>query len=96
MYTGHVTLLSGWKDSFLVAVDYFTKWSECQPDSSETGVAVTVCLQEEIIKRHGCPKCFLTDNESPYCGQAIQVKCSIWEIYHHTLANYHPEISGMT
>ena len=95
MDTGHVTLPSGRKEYFLVAVDSFTKWAEVRAVTSETGAAVAKFLREEIIERHGCPERLLTDNGSPYRGAAMQEECTRWGIHHHTSAPYHPETNGL-
>ena len=95
MDTGHVTLPSGRKEYFLVAVNSFTKWVEVRAVSSETGAAVALFLREEVIERHGCPERLLSDNGSPYVGQAMQVECAWWGIHHHTSAPYHPETNGL-
>lgn len=53
MNTGHISIPSGRKEHFLLAVESFTKWEEIRAVSSETGEAVAKSLREEIIERHG-------------------------------------------
>ena len=45
----------------VVAIDYFSKWSEARPLYDKTAVSVARFLYDDIICRHGCPRIQIND-----------------------------------
>lgn len=64
--TGHVTLNSGQREYFMVAIDHFTKWFNVQALIKETGNVLALFLRHAISFQHKCPEKLLTKNRPAY------------------------------
>ena len=93
--TGHVTLESGRREYFVLAIDHFTKWVEVQALTKETGTSLANFLRHAIIFRHGCPEKILTDNGPAYAGKIFKQECLKWGIRQFSAATYHPATNGL-
>ena len=78
--TGHITLPSGRREYFLVAVDLFTKWIEVQAVKHETGVQVAHFIEHCVFMRHGCPEQIISDQGPPYASKVVQELCDKWNV----------------
>lgn len=93
--TGHVTMPSGKKEYFLVAVDLFTKWIEVKAVQKENGYQIATFIEECLVMRHGCPELIISDQGPPYASQEVRDMCTKWNIPHSFASTYHPESNGL-
>ena len=89
--TGYITLPSGQKEYFIVAVDFFTKWIEVKTVTHETELQVAQFIEEDVIMRHRCPEMILLDQGPLYNNQVVWDICAKRNIHLVFAARYHPE-----
>ena len=79
----------------VVAVDYFTKWSEARALKEATAKEVSRFIYEDIICRHGCPKRILSDRGTHFNNQLIKDLTNKFDIRHGFSTPYHPKTNGL-
>jgi transposase InsO family protein len=64
----------------LVAVDYFTKWTEVKPLATITGKQVVKFVWEQIVCRFGLPGKIISDNGTQFAGNPFRSWCAELQI----------------
>ena len=78
----------------ITAVEYVTKWAEAEPVPSCTKEVATKFIYENIITRFGCPLTLISDQESHFINQTIQILLKEFLVDHHKSSAYHPRANG--
>jgi len=83
------------KRYIVVAIDYFTKWTEARALERANANEVSTFILEEIICRHGMPKIILSDRGSHFDNQVISELMNRFKIQHRFSTPYHPKTNGL-
>jgi len=51
---------------FVVAIEYFTKWTEAEPVAQITAHKIQSFVWKNIVCRFGVPKCLVSDNGTQF------------------------------
>ncbi|PKI66544.1 hypothetical protein CRG98_013071 [Punica granatum] len=78
----------------LVAIDYFTKWTEAITLASVTAKAVACFLRRDVIAQYGVPATIITDNAKNLNNKVINELCDQFKIQHRNSTPYHPQMNG--
>jgi hypothetical protein len=60
----------------LVAIDYFTKWTEGMPLRNMTHKEVIDFVQEHIVHRFGIPQTLMTDQGASFMSRQYYVQAN--------------------
>ena len=63
------------RQSFLIAVDYYSGYFEVQDLSSMTSICVITVLKS-WFSRHGIPSTAISDNETPFNSEDFKSQCT--------------------
>ncbi|XP_055523194.1 uncharacterized protein K02A2.6-like [Wyeomyia smithii] len=80
-------------DSYLLAVDAYSKWVEIVKTSSTTSVA-TITILRSLFARLGMPETLVSDNGSQFTSAEFRQFCLENGIDHVTTSPYHPQSNG--
>ena len=81
------------RQSFLIAVDYFSGYFEVQDMSSTTSTRVITVLKS-WFSRHGIPMTLISDNGPPFNGEDFKAFSVEWDFHHVTSSPYHAQSNG--
>ncbi|XP_035836934.1 uncharacterized protein LOC110896231 [Helianthus annuus] len=79
---------------FLVAIDYFIKWSEVKPLAKITGKQVIDFVWENIICRYRLPGVLVTDNGKQFAEKPFNVWCKEFRIAQVFYSVAYPKSNG--
>lgn len=79
----------------LVAMDYFSKWPEAYPISSQDAVTIADKFVEEWVTRYGVPQELHSDQGRNFESQIFNQMCSRLEIRKTRTTPLHPQSDGM-
>jgi ribonuclease HI len=78
----------------VVAVDYFTKWTEVEPLANITTTAIQRFLWKNVICRYGVPHAFVTDNGKQFDCEPFRKWCAGLCIRNYFSSPGHPQANG--
>ncbi|BFG25370.1 hypothetical protein CerSpe_116440 [Prunus speciosa] len=78
----------------IVAVDYFTKWTEAEPLATITATRVEHFVWKNIICRYGLPNAIITDNEKQFDSSQFRHLCHRFGINLFFASPAHPQSNG--
>jgi IS30 family transposase len=78
----------------VVAVDYFTKWTEAEALASITTQNVVQFLWKSIVTRFGIPHTFVIDNGRQFDCQPFREWCEKLGIQNFYSSPSHPQVHG--
>ena len=81
------------RQSFLIAVDYFSGYFEVQDMSSTTSTRVITVLKS-WFSRHGIPMTLISDNGPPFNSEDFKAFSVEWDFHHVTSSPYHAQSNG--
>ena len=79
--------------SYLVVVDYYSKYVEIRTLSSTTSTAVVASLKA-IFSRHGIPVTFVSDNGPQFNSEEMRIFAKEYGFQHTTSSPYYPKSNG--
>src|SRR6266511_4328821 len=79
----------------VVAIDYFSRWSEARPLKAANADTVATFLYEEIICRFEAPRILQSDRETYFINEVIQRLTKRFKIKHSLSSPYHPQSNGL-
>lgn len=79
----------------IVAIDYFSKWSEARALSDKSAETVARFLYDEIICRHGCPLIHITDQGREFLNKLISELFHLTGTKQRVTTAYHPQANGL-
>ncbi|KAL0409673.1 UNVERIFIED_CONTAM: hypothetical protein Sradi_1901700 [Sesamum radiatum] len=91
---GPFPLAAGQRKFLLVAVDYFTKWVEAEPQARITEGEVMKFIWRNIIFCFGIPREIVSDNGRQFQGRKIQEWCQGLRIKQRFTTVVHPQSNG--
>jgi hypothetical protein len=74
----------------IVAVDYFTKWTEAMPTFDNTGKTTTLFIFNHIITRFGILQAIVTDHSSHFRNFMMSKLTGKWGLHHENSTPYYP------
>lgn len=80
--------------SYLMMVDYLTKWPVVKQLGSGTGSAVVIECLREVFSDFGQPESIVSDNGPQFSSQEFKRFCSLLGIVHNTSSPLHPSGNG--
>ena len=83
------------RQSFLIAVDYYSGYFEVQDMSTTTSTRVITVLKS-WFSRHGIPMTLISDNGPPFNvnSEDFKVVSVEWDFQHVTSSPYHSQSNG--
>jgi hypothetical protein len=78
----------------VVAVDYFTKWTEVEPLANITTTAIQRFLWKNVVCRYGVPHAFVTDNGKQFDCEPFRKWCAELSIRNYFSSPGHPQANG--
>ena len=81
------------RQSFLVAVDYYSGYFEVQDMNSTTSTRVMTVFKS-WFSRHGIPMTLIGDNRPPFNSEDFKAFIAEWDFHHVTSSPYHPQSNG--
>ena len=81
------------RQTFLIAVDYYSGYFEVQDLSSTTGNRVITVLKTWFA-RHGIPVTLVSDNGPPFNSREFESFSREWDFHHITSSPRHPQSNG--
>jgi len=79
----------------VVAIDYFSKWSEARPLFDKTAVSVARFLYDDIICRHGCPRIQINDQGREFLNSLNDELSRLTGTRQRVTSAYHPQANGL-
>lgn len=79
----------------VVAIDYFSKWSEARPLQDKKASSVARFIYDEIICCHGCPKFEISDQGREFCNHLCEELFKMTGTRHRVTSPYHPQANGL-
>ena len=79
----------------IVAVDYFSKWSEARLLRHANAMTVATFIYKEIVCRFGPPKIIQSDQGTHFVNQVIKQLIEKFRIKHSLSSAYHPQSNGL-
>lgn len=79
----------------VVAIDYFSKWTEARPLKDKTAVSVARFLYDEVICRHGCPKIQINDQGREFVNNLNYELSLLTGTEQRVTSAYHPQANGL-
>jgi transposase InsO family protein len=80
----------------IVAVDYFTKWTEATAVEDADAQTVVKFIHTDIICRHGVPKEITSDRGTEFLNELVTEFERTYRIKHIKTTAYHPQGNGQT
>src|ERR1043166_6074679 len=88
--------LSARKNKYIVvAVDYFSRWSEAKALKIANADSVAKFIYERIICRYETPSVIQTDQGTHFINQVIKQLTDKFKIRHSRSSPYHPQANGL-
>ena len=82
------------KTTYLIVVDYFSRFIEVQKLSNTTASGVITALKA-IFARHGIPSIMISDNGPQYNCKEMREFAGKYNFCHITSSPYHPQSNGL-
>ena len=82
------------KKTYILVVDYFSRYVEVQTLSSTTSPSIIRTLKS-IFARHGIPETFVSDNGPQYSSQEMKDFARDYNFVHVTSSPYYPQSNGL-
>ena len=79
----------------IVAVDYFSRWSEAKPLKEVNTQIIAEFIYDEIICRFGAPQIIQTDRGTHFANEVIKNLSNKFRIKHTLSTPYHPQTNGL-
>jgi hypothetical protein len=79
----------------VVAVEYFSKWTEAKPLATITSATVQKFFWQNIVCRFGVPNAIIVDNGSQFDAKTFKVFCDRIDTRIHFASVRHPESNGL-
>jgi len=79
----------------VIAIDYFTKWSEVRVIKIANMEMVVTFIYEEIICRFGSPRVLQSDKRIHFVNEVIQKLTRRFRVKHILSSPYHPQSNGL-
>jgi len=76
----------------VVAIDYFSKYSEARAIDNKSASNVARFLLEEIICRHGCPSIQINDQGREFCNSVSDELHRLTGVKQRVTSAYHPQV----
>eukprot|EP00253_Pinus_taeda_P027762 PITA_27762 len=86
--------LAGGHGCIIVAIDYFTKWTEVVPALSEGGHSAAQFLFNHVISRFGVPQAIVTDHDKHFCNHMMTELTTQLGLRHDSSTPYYPQANG--
>ncbi|XP_036341596.1 uncharacterized protein K02A2.6-like [Rhagoletis pomonella] len=83
------------KKTYLLVVDYYSKFIECEILSTGYSSTQVIMKLKSIFARQGIPAVFITDNGPPFSSKDFAQFCADWCIEHITSSPYMPRSNGL-
>src|SRR6266540_4595003 len=85
-----------WGNKYIVvAIDYFTKYSEARALSNANAKNVANFIYEDIICRHEYPRKIISDRGTHFNNQVIETLLKRFKIRYNLSTPYHPKTNGL-
>ena len=78
----------------LVAMDYFTKWTEAVPLKNMTHKEVIEFITEHIIHRFGIPQTLTTDQGTSFMSKEVRKFAELYKIKLFNSSSYYAQANG--
>lgn len=91
----HVQTSRGGYRYIIVAINYFSKWTEARALVNANSVEVFNFFVDEVMTRHSVTRILITDNGSPFSNLLINTLCHQFGIKHKYSSAYHPQGNGL-
>ncbi|CAK9165889.1 unnamed protein product [Ilex paraguariensis] len=91
---GPLPLSKGQCKFVVVAVDYFTKWSEAEPLAKITDAKVKDFIWKNLVCRFGIPHAIVSDNAKQFDNKLLNSFCSDLQIKQPHSSPAHPQANG--
>lgn len=78
----------------IVAIDYFTRWTEAMATGDKSALTIANFLVQHIIFRHGAPAILQSDNGLEFDNAVIQNMCDILHTTKKFSSPYRPATNG--
>src|SRR6266511_1044949 len=92
---GPLPLTSLGNKYIIVAIDYFTKWTEAKALKEATAEEVATFIYEEIICRHGPPRRIISDRGTHFNNKIVEELLKKFGTKHRLSTPYHPKTNGL-
>jgi len=79
----------------VVAIDYFSKWSEARALTDKSAESVARFLYDDIICRHGCPLIHITDQGREFLNELIFELFCLTGTKQRVTTTYRPQANGL-
>lgn len=79
----------------VLAIDYFSKWSEARPLRDKSAVSVARFLYDEVVCRHGCPKIQISDQGREFVNKLNDELSLLTGTTQRVTSAYHPQANGL-
>ena len=91
----HVSWSRGNYRYIIVAIDYFTKWTEARALMIANSLEVSSFLYKEVICRHSTPAICITDNGSTFANELFDTVCKNFNIEHRKTSPFYASSNGL-
>ena len=81
------------RQSFMIAVDYYSGYFEVQ-DMNSTRSTRVITVLKSWFSRHGIPVTVVSDNGPPFNSEDFKNFSKEWDFHHITSSPYHPQSNG--
>ena len=81
------------RDSYLLLVDYFSRYPEVVKFTSTTSSAV-IAAKKAVFSQHGIPEILRSDNGPQYASQEFKGFSEIYGFHHITSSPRYPQSNG--
>src|SRR6266540_849272 len=79
----------------VVAIDYFSRWSEVRPLKAANADTIATFLYKEIICRFEVPRILQSDRGTYFVNEVIQRLTKRFKIKHNLSSPYHSQLNGL-
>ena len=85
--------MDGYKH-LVVAIDYFSKWSEAKPLKDKLAISVAKCLYE-LVCRHGCFQIQINHQGGEFVNAVADTLHDMTGVDQRITSAYHPQSNGL-
>ncbi|KAK3006034.1 hypothetical protein RJ639_016313 [Escallonia herrerae] len=93
---GPFPMATGQRRFVIVAIDYFTKWTEAEPLATITASKCEEFFWKNVVCRFGVPKILITDNGKQFDNSNFRSFCEGLSICLRFTSVAHPQSNGQT
>ncbi|KAK3027560.1 hypothetical protein RJ639_042329 [Escallonia herrerae] len=93
---GPFPMATGQRRFVIVAIDYFTKWTEAEPLATITALKCEEFFSKNVVCRFGVPKILITDNGKQFDNSNFRSFCKGLSICLRFTSVAHPQFNGQT